>query len=210
MRLGRSDRSSDRARQLSSEINEAALAKGVEGRVCSDDCTVKCPRCGSMACQCVCSVHCPEAPRALSVDPERYPIEPAILPLVFEMKRLGMFRPCWSCEGHPRPDGTLWKVPRVWFNCDSMVHIRLLADGLNQMTNAGRLVAPWQVVVTHSDSDNPETTFSIEPTLPPGAETSLSALQSDVATIARSLHALLNQGARKLQHKAAKTLADQG
>ena len=206
MRLGRSNRSSDRACRLSSEIKKVALAKGVEGRVC-DDCAIKCPHCGSMACQCMCSVHCPEAPRALSVDPDRYPIELAILPLVFEMKRLGMFRPCWSCEGHLRPDGSLWKMPRVWFYCDSMVQLRLLSDGLNHMANAGCLRAPWRIVVTFSDPDNPETTFSLEPALSHDREISLPALQKDVAEIARSLHAIMTKEARDLQWEARKDLA---
>ena len=36
----------------------------------------------------------------LSSDPERYPIEPGIVPLVFALRGLRVFEPCWSCEGH--------------------------------------------------------------------------------------------------------------
>jgi len=52
-----------------------------------------------------------------------FPIESGIAPLVFELKRLGVFEPCWSCEGHNDPGGNLWKIPRVWFYCDSVVQV---------------------------------------------------------------------------------------
>jgi hypothetical protein len=207
MRIERRKRSLDRVRQLGSEIAEATSATGIEGRVCRESCTIKCPQCGSMTCQCMCSAHCPGAPQALSVDPEQHPIEAAIMPLVFEMKRLGMFQPCWSCEGHLRPDGSLWKLPRVWFYCNSMVHLRLLSDGLNRIENAAGLSTPWRIVVTFSDPDNPETTFSLEPALSHGGEISLSALQRDAAEIARSLQAIMPKEARTLQRDARKVLA---
>jgi len=95
MRIERRVESSDRTHELSAEIAEAAHGKGIEGRVCSQHCTVKCTRCGSISCQCQCSTACPEAASTLSVDPEAYPIEPGILPLIFQMKRLGLFQPCW-------------------------------------------------------------------------------------------------------------------
>ena len=104
-----------------------------------------------------------EAPRALTSDPANYPIETGIVPLVFEMKRLGIFEPCWLCEGHLNPSGDLWKLPRVWFYSESMIHIRLLVDGLKDMEVAGELANSWQIVVTFSDPDNPETTFSFDP-----------------------------------------------
>lgn len=210
MRITRRDPSHDRSRQLVDDIAEAVLAEGVEGRVCAESCTVTCPDCGSTGCQCMCSVHCPEAPGLLSSDPEKYPVEPGVMPLVFEMKRLGIFRPCWSCEGHLGPDGSLWKVPRVWFYCESMVHIRLLTDGLKDMEKAGKIRAPWQVVVTFSDADNPETTFSLEPAQFPGNELRLPMLQKDVMVIAESLRDLMSSLGRKLQHDARKALAGTG
>ena len=82
MRIERRDRSFDRNRWLGSEIAEAAACTGVEGRVCGDRCTRQCSQCGSLACQCECSPDCPDAPRALSVDPDQHPIEPAITPRV--------------------------------------------------------------------------------------------------------------------------------
>lgn len=206
MRIERPDSPADRADRLVSEIAEAAMASGRDGRVCGEACTLKCPRCGSTACQCECSPDCLDAPRALSTEPDTLPIEPGILPLVFEMKRLGLFTPCWSCEGHPRTDGSLWKLPAVWFYSDSMVHVRLLSQGLSSLRAAGVLSAPWQVVVTFSDPDNLKTTFSLEPSLRDDKEPTLSALRKDAAEIARVLRKMMNDEGLILQREAAKGL----
>jgi len=206
MRIERRGSPADRARQLASEIAEAATAHGIEGRVCGDSCTVKCPQCGSNACQCECASDCAQAPQALSSDPDRFPIEPGIVPLVFEMKRTGLFSPCWSCEGHLRPDGSLWKLPAVWFYCGSMVHVRLLSQGLSNLRTAKALSTPWHVVVTFSDPDNPETTFSLEPAEAGSDGRSLPALQRDAGVIARALQKMLNDEGRILQREIGKTL----
>ena len=198
MRIKRRDASTDRTRQIQADLAEAVSADGIDGRICGEKCSFICPHCGSTACQCACSSDCEEACRAISADPG-LPIEPAILPLVFEMKRLGLFTPCWSCEGHLDPGGELWKMPRVWFYCPSATHVRLLTDGLKDLELTGALRARWQVVVTFSDADNPETTFSLEPALSAGRTLELSALQSDVPVIARSLEAMMNGQAAKLQ-----------
>jgi hypothetical protein len=207
MRLKRRDRSPDRARQLGSELAAVAAAKRLHGRICGESCTMKCPQCGSTACHCECSPQCPEAPRALSVEPDKYPIEPAVLPLVYEMRRLGTFTPCWSCEGHLHPDGSPWKSPSVWFYCDSTVHVRLLSDGLKHWRFQKKLHARWQVAVAFSDPDNLETTFSLEPVADQASAVPLPKLQEDIATIAHSLDEMMTAGARALQREAA-TLSD--
>jgi len=199
MRIRRRALSESQAELLNSDIGTAITAKGVEGRICGEACTMKCPSCGSMQCQCKCSPYCPEAPRKLSSDPERHPIEPLIAPLVFEMKRTGFFEPCWSCEGHNAPDGSLQKPPRVWFNCSSMVHVRLLANSIASMSANKVLRHPWHLVVTFSDADNPETTFSLEPKLAEGQLPPLAELQSDVSVLVRSLQFSMRDEARSLQ-----------
>ena len=181
---------------------ESACAPGVEGRVCGDHCTVACARCGSSGCQCRCSPHCTDAPRGLSSDPA-FPIETLIAPLVFEMKRLGLFEPCWSCEGHARPDGAMHKSPSVWFYAKAMVHVRLLADGLVKLHGAGRLHTPWRVTVTFSDPNNPDTTFALEPALSAEAPVKLAQLQSDIAEIARALPDLMRTQARALRDEVS-------
>ena len=148
---------------------------------------------------------CLEAPRALSSEPECFPIEPGIVPLVFEMKRLGMFSPCWSCEGHSHPDGSLAKPPRVWFYSNAMVQVRLFANGLADLKFAKQLNASWNIVVTYSDPDNPDTAFSVEPILAADSKIALRELQGDVATIARSLQAMMNGEAKKLLEATARS-----
>jgi hypothetical protein len=121
----------------------------------------------------------------LPSEGERSPVEPLVAPLVFELKKLGVFHPCWSCEGHPDRDGGLWKIPCIWFCADSAVHIRGLAEAVGRLFNARRLSSPWQIVLTYSDAHNPDTTFSLQPD--PGPETSLSSLQGDLRVLADEL-----------------------
>lgn len=143
----------------------------------------------------------------LSSDPDKYPIEHGIISLVFEMKRLGIFRPCWSCEGHLGSDGALWKRPRVWFYCDSATHVRLLADGISAREMKAKLSTPWQIVVTFSNPENLDTTFSLEPVTWTGDKAKLAALQDDASQIAGALNALMSEQARLLQRQNQATLA---
>jgi len=108
-----------------------------------------------------------------------------VAPLVFELKKLGVFYPCWSCEGHTDCSGNLWKIPRVWFYADSVIHIRALSEATNRLFHAGRLATRWAVVVTHSDPANPDTTFSLEPE--PDMVQGLPALHGDLRVMADEL-----------------------
>ena len=110
---------------------------------------------------------------------------PLVAPLGFELKKLGVFHPCWSCEGHTNGAGHLWKIPRIWFYADSVVHIRALADAVDRLAHARQLFAPWRVVLTHSDGANPDTTFSLEPEAP--ADAALDDLQADLRVMADEL-----------------------
>ena len=201
MRIIDSTCSPDRLEQRRAELADALSPPRPPGRVCGETCAVACPRCGSKACQCQCSDACPEAPRALSADPEKYPIEPGILPLVFEMRRLGLFAPCWSCEGHLGPGEALWKLPRVWFYCDSTTHLRLLASGLRDLEIARKLSTRWQIVVTFSDTDNSATTFSLEPEPTAASASGLPALQQDVVVIAGALEGMIARQAATLRRE---------
>jgi len=146
---------------------------------------VCCARCPDYAPSTGCHRHCPAAPRRLSSEGEHSPVEPVVAPLVFELKRLGVFHPCWSCEGHTDCSRNLWKIPRVWFYADSVIHIRALSEAINRLFHAGRLAARWAVVVTHSDTGNPDTTFSLEPE--PGMDKDLPALHGDLRVMADEL-----------------------
>ncbi len=130
-----------------------------------------------------CHRHCAAA--AWRLAGEGGPLEPLVAPLVFELKKLGVFHPCWSCEGHDDAAGKLWKIPRVWFYSDSVVHVRALAEAIDRLYGAGRLSARWQLVLTFSDPANPDTTFSLEPE--PAADRALSGLQADLLAMAEEL-----------------------
>lgn len=129
----------------------------------------------------------PSAPLRLSSNTAS-PLEPLISPLTFELKRLGVFHPCWSCEGHNDGAGRR-KLPRVWFYADSVVHIRALGEALDRLFMEKRVWARWRVVLTYSDADNPDTTFSLE-LKPSGDRQPLSDLQADARAIDRGLERL--------------------
>jgi hypothetical protein len=184
----RTDRRVDPLR-LRAEI-EAFIRAGESGEpVCGPNCN-RCPPFD-------CSRDCPDIARALSSDPERFPLEARIAPLAFELKRLGVFYPCWSCEGHLGPDGSLWKIPRIWFYSESVVHVRVLAESIKALHLGKRLHLPWHIVITFSDGDNADTTFSLEPRLD-DQRPSLAALQKDIDTIAEHLRDTATAEARKL------------
>lgn len=189
-RYGGSEADSD---LLRAELGEVLEADRRPGPVCG----AACQRPGATDC----SRNCPDIPRTLSGDPDKHPLETRIAPLVFELTRLGVFKPCWSCEGHTKPDGTLWKLPQVWFYSRSVVHIRVLADGLKELDLAKKLNTAWQVVITHSDNDNADTTFALQPSLDRDAPADLAGLQRDIDTIAAHLHELVLTEARNLSRR---------
>lgn len=142
-----------------------------------------------------CSRHCPNIPQALSSDPENYPIENGIAPLVFEVNRLGVFDTCWSCEGHNGSDGKLWKTPKVWFRAESQVHLGLLGQCLHDLRITGAVKAVWQVTLVSVDDQDVETLFCMEPRIEERAP-QLSDLQADAQAIAARLPDLMVKQAR--------------
>ncbi len=198
MKIERRKDGCGRVARIRQELGEI-LHGGMDGvPVCAPDC----PKAGAARC----SRHCPDIPRVLSSDPENHPLEGRIAPLAYELKRLEVFDPCWSCEGHNDAEGALWKIPRVWFYCRSVVHLRVLADALKELHLDRRLSVQWRVVLTFSDGDNADTTFSLEPdALAPSRRaprSPLAALQRDVETIAEHLREVVFNEALKLSRNA--------
>jgi len=169
-----------RKSQVVQEVRRAHALGPIADPVC-------CSHCADYAPSIRCHRYCPAAPVRLSSEGEHGPIEPLVAPLVFELKKLGVFHPCWSCEGHADQAGKMRNVPRVWFYADSVVHVRGLAEAATRLFNAQRLSARWQVVLTHSDADNPDTTFSLEPQ--PASDSSLDSLQGDLRVMSDELAA---------------------
>jgi hypothetical protein len=108
-----------------------------------------------------CSRECEKIPSMLSSDPTM-PLETAIAPLVFEMKRLVVFKPVWSCEGHENY-GKIGKIPRIWFNCMSVTWLKLLGDILMQLFTKKRTMALWEVKSVSVGKEDVAALFSLEP-----------------------------------------------
>lgn len=171
-------------------------AAGPEERICPG-CHIPCATCGGTSCTCNCSPDCPEAPRQMSSDPENHPIEKNIVPMVYALHDLGVFEPCWSCEGHADASGRLRRPPQVWFYARSIVYPDLVSSCLAGLHHARELTQPWTVNVVCWDHEMPDTTFSIEPRLGLGDESRLDALRRDARTIGRSLVPLMDEHARR-------------
>ncbi len=169
----------------------------VQARVCPG-CTLPCPCSASPVCTCACSAGCRHAPRQMSSDGENYPIEPGIAPLVHALYSLRLCRPCWSCEGHANPDGTLARIPSAWFHCRSVVYPRVIQDCLDDMRMRRILSCPWRLGVTYSVRDVAETTFAIEPDLVLSPDAKLPALHADIVKMAALLKPAVRDTAKRL------------
>ena len=148
-----------------------------------------------------CHRDCAFAPCRLSSEAEKYPLEGLIAPLVFELKKLGVFLPCWSCEGHNDANGSLWKIPRVWFYSDSVIHLRALDNGVHNLFSDHRISAPSGLSLPYSHPENPDTTFSLEPKLHKNTA-ELSELQNDLKIISENLAGVFYQSCDQLRQQA--------
>jgi len=189
MRIRKSDKAGAKKPEVKIDLQAMDGRMALSNPVCSPDCQ----KFHASAC----SAHCSDAPALLSSDPA-YPVEVAVAPLVFALKQMGVFDPCWSCEGHYDTSGNLWKLPRVWFYADSVVHVRVLSHAIKDMFHKGRISHNWEVSVTHSDDNNLATTFSLQPVLADG-ENSLGSLHRDIEAITQNLHAFVRKQVNLLQ-----------
>jgi hypothetical protein len=178
MRIEPRDDTADREKLVAQEVRRAHALGPAPDPVC-------CASCPDYKASAGCHRDCAAAPLRLSSDGERSPVEPRVAPLVFELKRLGVFYPCWSCEGHTNAAGQVRKIPRIWFYSDSVVHTRALAEAVERLHAMRRLSAHWHLVLTYSETGNPDTTFSLEPEA--AAEQPLSNLQGDLRVMADEL-----------------------
>jgi hypothetical protein len=137
------------------------------------------------------------APRQMSSDPDRFPIEAEIVPLVFAFHTLGVCRPCWSCEGHLDSTGGILRPPQVWFYSDTVFYPRLVEEHLAALRIKRRIENDWRVSVTVAEVDNPSTTFSLAPRAPEtDTAEGLASLRRDAATIADGLFEGVRAAAR--------------
>lgn len=192
MRIERREKLSGEAQGSDGSLDEMARAVIRSGPVCAPDCS----RAGARAC----TRDCPHIPEMLSSDPQNFPIEKGVAPLAFEIKKLGVFTPCWSCEGHNDADGAVRNMPAVWFYAHSVTHVRVLNDAVADMFYDKRLSSPWQVRLTFADPDNKSVAFSLEPVA--GAQ-NLADLQCDLGRLAEDLDRRVAARARRLKRAIA-------
>jgi hypothetical protein len=123
-----------------------------------------------MKCQRMCTHECENLPRMFSFDPDEFPLEEGIAPLVLELRRTGLFTTCLSCEGHLGASGELWKLPQVWFYSASPAHVRLFSEMLKLLESRKATGTNWSTGIKFSDPDNPDMTFSLAPQLATGED----------------------------------------
>jgi hypothetical protein len=178
----------------------AAQPDDREQRPCPG-CDLACPDCGSRGCTCKCRPDCPAAPRRLSSEPERFPIEPGILPLVYALSCLRLLPPCWSCEGHVDASGGLRRLPGVWFISRKVIYPTLVADLLGRLKAGGEIAHGWQVAMLNCGLET-ESVFVIEPRLQADEGFHLGRLRNDVAAIS----VRLGEGVKTLARKRIERL----
>jgi hypothetical protein len=131
-----------------------------------------------------CSSQCQYAPRMMSSEPEKFPIEEAIAPLVYALYTLRLLTPCWSCEGHLGEDGKIGKLPKVWFYCDSDFYPRMIAQVIGNLQAHHKIGYSWMVRVLPFSQSTFSTTYSIEAGQ---SDAPLASLQKDVVVIGQQI-----------------------
>lgn len=144
-----------------------------------------------------CSPKCPYAAEALSSDPDRYPIEPKVVPIVFEMVVLRLIQPCWSCEGHMTKEGYLNKYCQVAFYAASSLYPQLIVSYLSALEVQKKLAYQWQIVV-NSFGQSLMPTYILKPDLNFCSDVRLGVLQQDLLTIAEKFSEHIKQQARDM------------
>jgi len=137
-----------------------------------------------------CSPSCEYAPRALSIEPDRYPIEPHVIAIVFEMMTTGLMKTCWSCEGHMNEKGELWKIPQVCFYSPASIYVKLLHMHITALQQQKMLAYKWQISITDF-ATTMDVTYCLQPDLNHEASPRLGLLQNDLKLISKDMSAKL-------------------
>jgi len=144
-----------------------------------------------------CSAECEHASYALSEEPERYPIEQHVVPLVFELTSMRLVKTCWSCEGHLDIDGELWKVPQVSFYTTKPIYSQLLCNYLARLFWRKKLNYQWEVVLTNFGRTW-DVTYTIKCDMSRVKNPSISLMQEDLVNMAKDLSENIKEDARTL------------
>ena len=131
-----------------------------------------------------CSSDCRFAPRFMSSDPEKYPIESGVVPLVYALYRMRLMEPCWSCEGHLEATKQIWKMPKVWFYSASHFYPKLVAQLISELQGKHKISNSRGVRILPFSQSMYDTTYSIKPQ---AGDQSLARLHADIKVISKTL-----------------------
>jgi len=134
-----------------------------------------------------CSAECVYAGKQMSSDPEKYPIEHSIVPLVYAFYTLRLLMPCWSCEGHADAKGNIFKTPKLWFYTTNDFFAKLVAQYVSSLKGVGKLNEHCTVRILPFSQSMFTTTNSLEPQDVIPKQTNLQTLQQDIEVIASNL-----------------------
>ena len=145
-----------------------------------------------------CSPKCPEAPRSLSIEPDRYPLEAKVVPFVFALRTMRLMQTCWSCEGHMNPEGEIWKTPQISFYSTSSIYPKLLINHIGRLKSEKKLAYEWRIVLSDYGQKPWAVTYTVEPILESVDPPRLGALQGDLLKIGEDLADHIANEARSL------------
>jgi hypothetical protein len=120
----------------------------------------------------------------MSSEPDQYPIENRIVPLVYALYTLRLLTPCWSCEGHLDPESNIWKKPKVWFNSTSAFYPKLISQVIGGLQGQHKISQSWCVKILPFSQSMFTTTYSIEPD---SDDASLAELHTDISVLGKLL-----------------------
>ncbi|MFT4930056.1 MAG: hypothetical protein ACI8WB_006192 [Phenylobacterium sp.] len=151
-----------------------------------------------------CSANCSAAPREMSSDPERYPIEVGIVPLVYAFYTMRLMMPCWSCEGHADANGVTQKTPKLWFYTTSDFYPKLVAQYVSALKGSHQIENHWAVRLLPFSQSMFTITYCLEPQESATQLGQLNSLQNDIKVIARNFRQELHKLARHYIDRAEK------
>jgi len=134
-----------------------------------------------------CSIDCPEAAFKMSSEPEKFPIEEHVVPIVYAIYALRLLMPCWSCEGHENDEGQLIKAPKIWFYSVSPFYAKLIAQSLSTIRYKNKLHFEWSVKILPFSQSMFTLTYSMEPEIIANENFILQDLHEDMRMIGKYL-----------------------
>jgi len=186
MRVEGPDFSPDFAERQHEELNSLVREISTDTRRPCVACDLACSCSASTTCKCDCSPDCAHAPAMMTSDPE-FPVESLIAPLVYAFLELRQCPPCWSCEGHLSPDGSLQRPPAIWFYSRSQIFPGMIGDFAASMWAKKILNVPWRISIACTEPEFKVPAYAFQPDLSYVEKPSLPAMQKDIGVLAAGL-----------------------